>query len=75
MTTIREKIYRFSGRLSARWFFLAMYYVVFFFLFFLLADETLIALPGQRLLSHLLSASIMGTTFTALHVWMLRKRR
>lgn len=75
MTTMRERIYRFSSQVSARWFFLAIYYVVFFFLFFLLSDKTLIALPGKRLLSHLLSASVMGVLFTALHVWIFRKRR
>ncbi len=75
MNTLRDSIYRFSSRVSARWFFLALYYLLFFFLFFLLADTTLFALPEDRLLARLLSAAAMGALFTVIHLWIFRNRR
>lgn len=72
---MRDRIYRFSRQLSGRLLLLALYYSAFFFLFFLLSEELLFTIPGQAHLSRLLSAVAMGALFTAMHLYIFRRRK
>ena len=72
---IRDRLYRFSRRLSTRLLLLALYYVAFFFVFFAVADDSMVAIEGQPGLSRLLSAMAMGALFTLLHLYLFRPRK
>ena len=70
----RDKLYRFSKTISARFVFLGMYYTAFFLLFFALSGETIFTFSEHLAWMQLLSAVAMGVGFSVMHWWMFRKR-